>query len=382
MKKSLIRQLKSEDWVIVGAGAAILLLALLFPRWMPAMPKDLSSAGNWMSAGAMFLFLLVLTGVCQRILGRPLRRFAVSLLAIFGVALLSQAVASIPAIKRLGFEAVFFSVIFGLVISNFFRVPEWLKPAIQSEFYIKIGIVCLGATILFGEVLQSGVYALIQAFIVVFTVWYFAFWLARRMRVDEETSTMLASSVSICGVSAAIATCGVIRGDNKKLSYIISLVLVCAVPMMYVMPWLAGLLLPTVVANPETVQEVAGAWMAFVISLYWSYKGQKKRQRPSVRVIWERFPKFVVGFVAVSLLFSLFFAGNEAAPARTSAKMFSNTLFNIAFVCIGLETRFRDIFSKENRRTFWAFMTAQMFNIVVTLIVAYLLFGVLKPYLN
>ena len=338
MKKSLIRQLKSEDWVIVGAGAAILLLALLFPRWMPAMPKDLSSAGNWMSAGAMFLFLLVLTGVCQRILGRPLRRFAVSLLAIFGVALLSQAVASIPAIKRLGFEAVFFSVIFGLVISNFFRVPEWLKPAIQSEFYIKIGIVCLGATILFGEVLQSGVYALIQAFIVVFTVWYFAFWLARRMRVDEETSTMLASSVSICGVSAAIATCGVIRGDNKKLSYI--------------------------------------------ISLYWSYKGQKKRQRPSVRVIWERFPKFVVGFVAVSLLFSLFFAGSEAASARTSAKMFSNTLFSIAFVCIGLETRFRDIFSKENRRTFWAFMTAQMFNIVVTLIVAYLLFGVLKPYLN
>ena len=118
------------------------------------------------------------------------------------------------------------------------------------------------------------------------------------------------------------------------------------------MPWLAGLLLPTVVANPETVQEVAGAWMggtidttgavvasgallgetaeqtaiivkssqnvllgiaAFVISLYWSYKGQKKRQRPSVRVIWERFPKFVVGFVAVSLLFSLFFAGNEAS---------------------------------------------------------------------
>ena len=105
--------------------------------------------------------------------------------------------------------------------------------------------------------------------------------------------------------------------------------------MMYVMPWLAGLLLPTVVANPETVQEVAGAWMggtidttgavvasgallgetaeqtaiivkssqnvllgiaAFVISLYWSYKGQKKRQRPSVRVIWERVPEIRGGF--------------------------------------------------------------------------------------
>ena len=421
MKKSLIRQLKSEDWVIVGAGAAILLLALLFPRWMPAMPKDLSSAGNWMSAGAMFLFLLVLTGVCQRILGRPLRRFAVSLLAIFGVALLSQAVASIPAIKRLGFEAVFFSVIFGLVISNFFRVPEWLKPAIQSEFYIKIGIVCLGATILFGEILHSGVYALAQAFIVVFLVWYFAFWVSRRMKVDDEMATMLSSSVSICGVSAAIATCGVIKGDNKKLSYIISLVLVCAVPMMYVMPWLAKLVLPALLGDPKVVEEVAGAWMggtidttgavvasgallgetaeqtavivkssqnvllglaAFVISLYWSYRGREGQEKPSAGVIWDRFPKFVVGFVAVSLLFSLFFDGGAGTPdamVRGTAKNFSNTLFSIAFVCIGLETRFSEIFSKENRNALWAFLSAQTFNIVVTFIVAFLLFGVLKP---
>ena len=406
MKKSLIRQLKSEDWVIVGAGAAILLLALLFPRWMPAMPKDLSSAGNWMSAGAMFLFLLVLTGVCQRILGRPLRRFAVSLLAIFGVALLSQAVASIPAIKRLGFEAVFFSVIFGLVISNFFRVPEWLKPAIQSEFYIKIGIVCLGATILFGEVLQSGVYALIQAFIVVFTVWYFAFWLARRMRVDEETSTMLASSVSICGVSAAIATCGVIRGDNKKLSYIISLVLVCAVPMMYLMPWLARSL--------GLSQEVAGAWMggtidttgavvasgkflgdvaetysvivkssqnvllgvaAFAISIYWSLRGTNQAERPTARVLWDRFPKFVIGFVLTSLLFSFCLEPARAKELGALAKGVREALFSVAFVCIGLETDFKILLGRENRRSVSTFLIAQSFNIVVTLVMALLLFG-------
>ena len=98
-----------------------------------------------------------------------------------------------------------------------------------------------------------------------------------------------------------------------------------------------------------------------------------------MRVIWERFPKFVVGFVAVSLLFSLFFAGNEAAPARTSAKMFSNTLFNIAFVCIGLDTRLKDIISKENRNVLRAFLAAQAFNIVVTFVIACLLFGLLKP---
>ena len=405
MKKSLIRQLKSEDWVIVGAGAAILLLALLFPRWMPAMPKDLSSAGNWMSAGAMFLFLLVLTGVCQRILGRPLRRFAVSLLAIFGVALLSQAVASIPAIKRLGFEAVFFSVIFGLVISNFFRVPEWLKPAIQSEFYIKIGIVCLGATILFGEVLQSGVYALIQAFIVVFTVWYFAFWLARRMRVDEETSTMLASSVSICGVSAAIATCGAIKGDSRKLSFVVSLVLVVAVPMMYLMPWLARLL--------GLSQEVAGAWMggtidttgavvasgkflgdvaetysvivkssqnvllgvaAFAISIYWSLRGTNQAERPTARVLWDRFPKFVIGFVLTSLLFSFCLEPARAKHLGALAKGVREALFSVAFVCIGLETDFKILLGRENRRSVSTFLIAQSFNIVVTLVMALLLF--------
>ena len=263
--KNLLAQLKTEDWVIVLAGVAILALALLFPAGMPAMPKTLAGGDAWLEAGCMFAFLFVLTCLCMAVLGRPVKGIFGSLLAIFAVALAAQAVASVPLFKDLGLESVFFSVIFGLAVSNFFRVPAWLKPAIQSEFYIKIGIVCLGATILFGEILHSGVYALAQAFIVVFLVWYFAFWVSRRMKVDDEMATMLSSSVSICGVSAAIATCGVIKGDSKKLSYIISLVLVCAVPMMYVMPWLAKLVLPALLGDPKVVEEVAGAWMGGTI---------------------------------------------------------------------------------------------------------------------
>ena len=263
--KNLLAQLKTEDWVIVLAGVTILALALLFPAGMPAMPKTLAGGDAWLEAGCMFAFLFVLTCLCMAVLGRPVKGIFGSLLAIFAVALAAQAVASVPLFKDLGLESVFFSVIFGLAVSNFFRVPAWLKPAIQSEFYIKIGIVCLGATILFGEILHSGVYALAQAFIVVFLVWYFAFWVSRRMKVDDEMATMLSSSVSICGVSAAIATCGVIKGDNKKLSYIISLVLVCAVPMMYVMPWLAKLVLPALLGDPKVVEEVAGAWMGGTI---------------------------------------------------------------------------------------------------------------------
>lgn len=413
MKKELFSPFKNEDWIIVFAGAAILALALLFPASMPSMPSRLGDGAAWLEAGCMFLFILAVTCAASAALGRPLRGIFVSLLTVFALALAAQATAGIPLVKEYGFEPVFFSVLFGLLVSNLLGVPSWLRPAIQSEFYIKIGIVCLGSTILFGEVLQSGAYGLAQSLIVVVAVWYFAFRIARRMKVDEEMSTMLASAVSICGVSAAIATCGVIKGDNKKLSYVISLVLVVAIPMMYLMPSLSQLL--------GLNQEVAGAWMggtidttgavaasgtllgqtaaqtaiivkssqnvllgaaAFLISLYWSYRGREDRPRPTLGTIWERFPKFVVGFIAASLVFSFCFDTETARSVGKVTKGFSNTLFSIAFVCIGLETRFKELFGQQNRRPLKAFLSAQLFNIAVTLAVAYLLFGVLKPLLG
>lgn len=410
--KKILATLKNEDWVIVYAGAIILLLAVLFPEAMPSMPKKLADSASWIKAATMFVSILGLTYLCQAVLRRPLKGIFCSLLVIFALSLGAQVVANIPIIKEWGLESVFFSVIFGLIVSNIFRVPDWLKPAIQSEFYIKIGIVCLGSTILFGEVLKSGVFGLAQALIVVFCVWFFAYRISRKMGVDDEMSTMLASSVSICGVSAAIATAGVIKGDNKKLSYIISLVLVCAIPMMYLMPWIANLI--------GLNEEVAGAWLggtidttgavaasgtmlgeaaaqtaiivkssqnvllgiaAFIISLMWTYKGEVHEEKPTLGVIWDRFPKFVVGFILASLVFSFLLDVDCAKSVGKITKGFTNTLFSIAFVCVGLETRFADIFSKENRRPMWAFLTAQGFNIVVTLIVAWVLFGVIKPLL-
>ena len=407
--KKWLRQFSSEDWIIVFAGALILLLAGFFPEWMPVMPKTLDSLSDWLSAGYMFLFVLVLTYVTSAVLGRPLKWIFPSLTVIFALTLLSQFIASIPIVKEYGFESVFFAVILGLLLSNCFKLPEWLKSAVQSEFYIKIGIICLGSTILFGEVMKSGAYGLAQSLIVVFTVWYMAYWIGKKMKIDPEMGTMLASAVSICGVSAAIATCGVIKGDNKKLSYVVSLVLIIAIPMMYLLPWLANLMgLP---------QEVTGAWLggtidttgavaasgtlvgetaektaiivkssqnvllgiaAFIISIMWSYQGKGNMEKPTAGVIWDRFPKFVVGFILASLVFSLL-EPETAKTVGTVTKGFQNTLFSIAFVCIGLETRFKDIFGKENRKPLKVFLLAQTFNIIITLIVAYVIFGILKP---
>lgn len=407
--KKWLRQFSSEDWIIVFAGALILLLAGFFPEWMPVMPKTLDSLSDWLSAGYMFLFVLILTYATSAVLGRPLKWIFPSLTVIFALTLLSQFIASIPIVKEYGFESVFFAVILGLLLSNCFKLPEWLKSAVQSEFYIKIGIICLGSTILFGEVMKSGAYGLAQSLIVVFTVWYMAYWIGKKMKIDPEMGTMLASAVSICGVSAAIATCGVIKGDNKKLSYVVSLVLIIAIPMMYLLPWLANLMgLP---------QEVTGAWLggtidttgavaasgtlvgetaektaiivkssqnvllgiaAFIISIMWSYQGKGNMEKPTAGVIWDRFPKFVVGFILASLVFSLL-EPETAKTVGTVTKGFQNTLFSIAFVCIGLETRFKDIFGKENRKPLKVFLLAQTFNIIITLIVAYVIFGILKP---
>lgn len=414
--KKWLKQFGSEDWIIVFAGAAILALAAIFPHSMPSIPKTLTSLSDWLSAGYMFLFVLVLTYVTSALLGKPLKWIFPSLLVIFGLTLCAQMIANIPAVKEFGFESVFFAVILGLLISNLFRVPEWLKTAVQSEFYIKIGIICLGSTILFGEVMKSGAYGFAQSLIVVFTVWYFAYWIAKKMKVDSEMGTMLASAVSICGVSAAIATCGVIKGDNKKLSYVISLVLIIAIPMMYVLPWLGNLM--------GLSPEVTGAWLggtidttgavaaagtladkgngdvaaqtavivkssqnvllgavAFIISLMWSYQGKNQQEKPTLGVIWDRFPKFVVGFILASLVFSFCFDTETAKAVGKVTKGFQNTLFSIAFVCIGLETRFKDIFGKENRKPLTVFLTAQAFNILVTLIISYVIFGLIKPLL-
>lgn len=405
-----MRQFTSEDWIIVFAGAIILALAIIFPQSMPTMPKTLSSFSDWASAAYMFLFVLILTYVTSAALKRPLKGIFPSLLLIFSLTLVSQLIASVPVIKEYGFESVFFAVILGLLISNLFRLPDWLKTAVQSEFYIKIGIICLGSTILIGEVMKSGAYGLVQSLIVVLVVWNFAFWIGRKMKVDPEMGTMLSSAVSICGVSAAIATCGVIKGDNKKLSYVVSLVLIVAVPMMYLLPWLSSLLgLPeevagawlggtidttgAVAASGELIGETAGKTAiivkssqnvllgvaAFFISLMWSYRGVNVQQKPTLGVIWDRFPKFVVGFVIASLVFSFCFEPETAKAVGKVTKGFQNTLFSIAFVCIGLETRFSEIFGKENRKPLKVFIIAQIFNIFWTLLIAYIIFGVLKP---
>ena len=432
--KNFFKQLLVEDWVVTLLAIPLLTLAGLAGKYptiksVITIPSTLATADAWVSVGVLFLIALVVLYIGNRLLSRPLRGLFWSFVVVFAVSLLAQYIAKIPAVKYYGFEAVFFSVIFGLIIRNCFRIPDWLKPAIQGEFFIKIGVVCLGATILFRDFVTSGVAGIVQACIVVTCVWLFGFWLSRRMNVEERAGMTLSGGVTICGVSACIATGGVTKVQDKYLSYIISVVLIIAVPMIYLMPLLAKWIVPLLTEDVAVQNEIMGAWIggtvdttsgvaaasdmvndavnktamivkatqnvligivAFCIATYLASKGgDGKLHRPSLGLVWEKFPKFVLGFVLASLVFSLL-QSNHIFPdweakklAETSmAKTFSTFFFSLAFVCIGMDTRLKDIVSRKNRNILYTFLGAQCFNIVVTFLVAWLMFGIVKPALG
>jgi uncharacterized integral membrane protein (TIGR00698 family) len=327
---------------------------------------------------------------------------------VFILAFLARVIAGNGFFVDYGVEYVIFALLLGLLISNTIGTPAWLRPSVQTEYFIKTGLVILGAGLLFMEVIQAGVLGILQAVLVVLVVWYVCFWMARKLRVDDDFAAMLSSSVAICGVSAAIATCGAIQGDKKKLSYVTSLVLIVAVPMMIVMPWIAkafhfpdmvagawlGGTLDTsasVVAAGALISDVAmktGVIVkfsqnaligvaAFILVVWWTYKAgaQSKGQQPNAGIIWERFPKFVLGFLVASALFSFFLPAPLVEGTRSVLSELRTWWFALAFVCIGLETKFVDLATMEGGRPAVAFLGAQAVNIVWTLLLAYLLFG-------
>lgn len=413
------KSILSEDWTVNVIGLGIIFLAVFgisfhspeikWETWDDLLQNILSVANL-----SKFLFQFVVVYIAAIIgfglTGKPIKHIAVGFPAIYLLTALALIITGSGVVSYLKLEVVIISLLIGLLISNLLKVPAWVQKALSTEFFVKIGLVLLGTGIIFGDILKAGGLGLAQALIVVVSVWYFAYWVCKKLKVDNEMTMMLASAVSICGVSAAIATAGAIKGDPKKLSYTISLVLIIAIPMMIGMPYLAEYM--------GLSDEVTGAWLggtidtsgavvasgtlagetalkistivkfsqnvllgiaAFAISVYWTYTNQAKTdgipEKPTLGVIWERFPKFVLGFMIASLLFSFVFSSETISGIKGGLKELRDFWFALAFISIGLETKFSDLFSYENRKPLRAFLIAQTFNVILTLGVSYLLFG-------
>ena len=407
-----------EDWAVVVLGFSIITISLFglviaVPTFgwdsLSDLFEKVLSGSNILKIFTQFALVFLIGGVGALLTGKALKPYLLGFPIVYILTVIALIIAGNSGVKSVNLEAVIFSLVIGLAIGNFFQLPDWLRASLSTELFVKIGLVLLGTTVIFSDILKAGSLGLIQALLVVVSVWYFAYWLCKKLKIDDELTMMISSAVSICGVSAAIATSGAIKGDSKKLSYVISLVLITAIPMMIVMPyaaqyfglsqevtgaWLGGSIDTTgaVVASGSLVgeealkistivkfsQNVLLGLAAFAISIYWSYTKENsevaKQSKPTLNVIWERFPKFVIGFLAASLLFSFFLSPETIEPIKGSLKNLQGLWFALAFTSIGLETKFSDLFNSSSRKPLYAFLIAQAFNVIVTLIIAILLF--------
>lgn len=422
-KKSFFESF-TEDYRAVSIAGVIILTMLALTLWVPGFSLPLPSykwengsdlANKVLSVKNILLVLqtgvifLVLSGIAISLSGGSIRKYIKGFSLIYVLAVAALIIAENKVVSYYGFEYVIFALILGLLIGNLTTVPAWLKEAARSEFFIKTGLVIYGTSILFTDIVKAGLPGLLQSVLVVSVVWFIALWISRKLKVDDEFGVILASAVAICGVSAAIVASGAIKGDKKKLSYVTTLVLLVAVPMMIVQPWLSKLLnlsevvggawlggtLDTTASVSAAAQQVgekavkAGVIVkfsqnvligiaAFFIALWWTYRkgaSVEGAEKPGLGVVWERFPKFVLGFVAASLLFSFGVPAGLAASVKGLFSELRTVWFALAFVAIGLEARFADLVKTDGGRPAVAFISAQLFNIIWTLLWAYLLFG-------
>ena len=330
----------------------------------------------------------------------------------------------------------------GLVIANFFpRFAAWLKDAIRPELYIKIAIVILGATVavtaagrlnLASSLLLRGAAAIVEAYLIYWAVVYFV---ARKwFGFSREWSVPLASGISICGVAAAIATGGAIRARPAVPVLVSSLVVVFAVVEVLILPFLAqtflwqeplvagawmGLAIKTdgaavagggiteslimakaaaegikyqpgwILATTATVKIFIdifiGIW-AFILGYIWTNHIDRGRTRRRPIEIWQRFPKFILGFVLVFAISLWLAVGTtpeiaKALPAAAGeANVFRVIFFVLTFFSIGVLSDFRKLWQEGfGKLAAVYFVSLFGFVIWVGLLISWLFFAGVKP---
>jgi uncharacterized integral membrane protein (TIGR00698 family) len=306
-----------------------------------------------------------------------------------------------------------YAVLVGLVagaILGAFGLRSRLNAAFRTEFLIKTGLVLLGASINLAVIARAAGPAILQSVILISSVFLISWWVGGRLGLEPKLRALLSAAVSICGVSAAIAAAGAVSASREQLAYVASLVIIFALPSIFFQPWLATQLgLSQVVAgawiggNIDTtaavtaagsivgdqalqiaaiVKQTQNAMMGVVAVILTAWFVYRIERVPGATVglsaIWERFPKFILGFIAASALATIYInsaadpkaAGDVVAVAGTSLRTW---FFILAFVCIGLE--FRPAALREaGVRPVAVFAVASLVNLVLALALASFLF--------
>ena len=309
----------------------------------------------------------------------------VALLATIGLAgkLLEKNINAYTKANHLTFpniEYVLWAILIGLVISNIFGLAEIFKPGVATyEFWLKAGIVLLGSRFLLGDVAKLGGVSLLLVFIEIAGSLVFMTFLGRLFGLKPKLTTLLAVGSSVCGVSAIIATKGAIDADDEDSSFAIAAILALGAIALFTFPlighWLhlsdrangiwaglavdntaeataAGALYSDAAAKLAVLTKTCrNALIGFIVlgyAIYWASRGQAQNVANKAAFLWQKFPKFVLGFLVVSLLATVgFFTKDQNA----SLANLSRWAFLLTFAGVGLRTNFREM-RKQGLRPF------------------------------
>ncbi|MBB3751666.1 putative integral membrane protein (TIGR00698 family) [Mycolicibacterium sp. BK634] len=295
-------------------------------------------------------------------------------------------------------EYVLWAILIGLLVTNTVGVHRIFKPGVQTyEFWLKIGIVALGARFVLGDIVKLGSISLVQILLDMTIAGGIILLAAKFFGLSGKLGSLLAIGTSICGVSAIIASKGAIRARNSDVSYAIAAILALGAVALFTLPVLghalglsdhefglwAGLAVDNTAETTATgylfsdeagklavlVKSVRNALIGFVVlgfALYWASKGEADHIAPGfgakARFVWAKFPKFVLGFLVVSALATahLLSKGQVANLGNVS-----KWAFLLTFAGVGLTTNFREL-----ARTGWRPLVVAVIGLVVVAVVS------------
>lgn len=431
MKHSFAKLWNTEDSQSVWIGFVIILLAIVsvigggfdftaakFSTWHlwedVQAPKPFSSLFTGTLIGQLLRTFLVLGGLFTlsiKLQGEKVRQYFPAFLLLFVLAIVVRLISAEFTLNRY-LEWAFWALFIGLLISNTVGIPAWLKPAIRTEFYIKTGLVIMGFSVLFNNIATFGLYGLGIAWGVTPLVILFMWWFGTKVLKIKNKSLVItvASATSVCGTSAAIAT-GAASGVKKSdLGFAISISILFTVLMMVfepkiiqavgMSPMMGGALIGGTVDStgavvlagnalgPEaeqvavlvkSIQNILIGFIAFFVAVFFTTRVNKtSEQKVGIGEIWTRFPKFILGFFAASIVASFIiqplFGGGEVKAINAVLDQYKNWAFVLAFVSIGLDTNLRETVKQlRGSKILWLYIVGQLFNIALTFLAVWLL---------
>jgi uncharacterized membrane protein YadS len=409
-------------WALFASGSSIKWLAVAPVKWSDPAAAARDLLKHLPNYAALFVVFAVLFGVGLAALKQRLAHFLPAFLILFVASILIFTLGAWVNASKYNLEPPLVALALGLVISNVFRLPEWFLAGLRVEFYIKVGIVLLGATLPLTLLVWAGPVAVAQASIVSLVTFFVIFFVAKAFGLDRRFAAVLGVGGAVCGVSAAIAIAGAVRAKREQASVAITLVILWAIVMIFVLPFASRSLgLSTAVGGawigtsefadaagiaaaqaygdlakqagsaiagaPEaavqafTLMKVVGRdiwigiWafvLAFVASTRWESQESGVKSKADAGEIWARFPKFVIGFVIASALVTWIASHYSLADYRkvvtpgfvAPITALRTWAFIFCFLSIGLTTRLR-LLSATGVKPLLAFTAGVVINIAI-----------------